>query len=147
MILFSAPGAALRKVRAWLLTQPFDLSYQGPTIVTTPIIVVLAAGKSTTVQVGSDAVRFHLPLTEPDGDLLDLTNATGIEVVLVGPDKTRTVDPAAALSPAAAGVIEHTPEADFFPTSGRWKLQAAITFSDGRKYFSTVFKVKVKANL
>jgi hypothetical protein len=109
-------------------------------------VVVLSATVSTTLQEDSDAVHFHLPLTEPDGDVLDLSDADTLVAVVSAPDRTKSTRSLTVVD-ADGGVAAYAPPSGFFTTPGRWKIQAKIGWGDGSFYFSPVFKVKVKANL
>jgi hypothetical protein len=55
-------------------------------------VVVLSATVSTTLQEDSDAVHFHLPLTEPDADVLDLSDAETMVAVVLGPGRDQVDD-------------------------------------------------------
>jgi hypothetical protein len=110
------------------------------------IVVTLSPTVTTTVQLGSDAVAFRMTVTEPDGDLVDPGLADTVEVVIRGPDGGLTAEGADIVS-AADGLLEWTTPAGYFPTGGRWKVQARLTYPDGTVYYSPPFTVRVKANV
>ncbi len=71
MILFSAPGSALSKIRAWLLTTPFDGAFAAPSTIA-PIIVALIATDESIVRL-SVAGPISLALIATDESRIPLT--------------------------------------------------------------------------
>lgn len=101
----------------------------------------------TTIQQGSARVSFRVPLTEPDGTVLDLTDMASCTFVFLSPSGARTEKAGAVDGAAAAGVVVYVSQAGDFDEVGRWKVQVEVVFDDESEYFSTETKFKVKANL
>jgi hypothetical protein len=110
------------------------------------IVVTLSQTVTTTVQAASDGITFRLPLTEPDGDPLDLSNVDTLVAVIRDPAGVK-VEHAMAVVSVTGGLADCQTPVGYFTAAGRWLIQARVTYGDGTVYFSKPFRVKAKENL
>lgn len=69
---------------------------------------------------------------------VDLTDATDTVIKVKKPDNTEHEWTASVESPASAGIIVYTADADDINQAGTWYFQSLITFPDGEFSGDTV---------
>lgn len=87
--------------------------------------------------VGNEEPKLRFTL-ENNGAVIDLTNATSVELILVS-DNTKAVvnsghQSCTIVAPATSGVVDYTQNAGDFatPGAGRYVGEAKITYANGR---------------
>jgi hypothetical protein len=104
-----------------------------------------------TLQVGSVGVDIIVPLTDNNGNPIDLTLATAMFLYFQDPE----ADPGTAVEKVATkvgsgkeGRILYRTVAGDLATAGDWKLQARVQFaSPTRDWYSGIYPLEVAANL
>ena len=80
-----------------------------------------------------------------NGAVLDLTTATEIQLILMGPGNKRLTYDAHVVT-AATGVVSYTTQDNDLVPAGAWRLQALVTFPSGT-WASTIAAFTVESNL
>ena len=83
---------------------------------------------------GTTAPNIVINLDKEDGSALPLTNATGVDLIIKGPNGnvTNTGHQSCTIKePKADGVIEYNKQAEDFPTGGLYYGDVKITYGNG----------------
>tara|TARA_R100000008_G_scaffold73806_1_gene52359 strand:- start:154 stop:462 length:309 start_codon:yes stop_codon:yes gene_type:complete len=97
------------------------------------------------IHVNDVGTTFQLTFKE-NGDVVDISSASAINIILTGPDDTAKVKTGVLVSGGTDGKAKYVTVADDLDTAGTWKLQGKITFAS-TVYHSDVHNFTVFKNL
>lgn len=84
------------------------------------------------VQLGAVGVVFELELVDCNGSPVDISEATGLEMLFRSPRGTLLTKTATMTVPGTLGKITYTTVDGDLSVAGRWSRQARVTWPDGK---------------
>ena len=85
------------------------------------------------VRVGDYGTVFRMTAQDEDGNAVDLTTATSIQMRFRDPDGVGTDKPVVVLD-ATNGVVYYSTENGFIDMAGKWHVQLITTFASSEFY-------------
>ena len=98
------------------------------------------------VHVDDIGTHFEISLKECD-EILDVSSASAKQIIFKKPSGTILTKTAVFKTDGTDGIVKYVSIADDLDESGRWKMQAKITFPTGDSWSSEVTSFKVYTNL
>lgn len=98
-------------------------------------------------QEDSIGLILRLSLVDGDGSIISLATESTITFIFLDPSGVRTTRVGYVYGDPTLGVVGYTTVSGDFTTVGIWKYQAEIVFASGATLYTTVNKIKVKANI
>lgn len=98
------------------------------------------------VHVNDTNTRFKITLVDESNNLVDLSDASLLEIKFFKPDNTVVVVTANLFTDGTDGTIYYDTGAGDLDTPGVWKYQAHLILPTGEKH-SSILSVRVKENL
>jgi|TARA_Y100000593_G_C4279198_1_gene321853 hypothetical protein len=97
------------------------------------------------IHVNDVGTTFQLTFQD-DGSVVDVSSASAVEVLLMGPDDTATTKTATLVSDGTDGKVKYVTVSGDIETAGTWKIQGKVTFASS-VYNSDVHTFTVYKNL
>ncbi len=118
----SYPPVGLTPVVGPVVSLEFVLDLAGPP----PNVIQPPAPQSC--QNSTPNVALTVLVVDQDGNAVDLSAATGLQLWLLAPDQTKVLVAAAFVSNGMDGLIQAVTDSDTLPQAGTWGLQAQLQF-------------------
>jgi hypothetical protein len=118
---FPAPGPGVIPVGGPISTLAFTLPLAGP-------VPSLLQGAPQACQDSTPNVQLAVTVVDQDGNPVDLSAATSLQLWVQAPDGTPVPLPAAFGSNGLDGVLVYTTSAEDLTQDGLWRVQAAVGF-------------------
>jgi len=135
-----------------LVAHLIDTGSLSATLVSTDVAVAVlildtSAGVIMGIQVGQIGLPIQRAIVDQDGDPVDLTNATTLELILGDRNGNKAAYEATVVGAPTAGVIEYvTVSASDIGSRGRWGIQAHV-ITPTEEYTTAVGYFTVDPNL
>jgi hypothetical protein len=97
------------------------------------------------IHVNDVGTTFQLTFKD-DGSIVDVSSASAVEVLLMGPDDTAVTKTATLVSDGTDGKVKYVTVSGDIDTAGTWKIQGKVTFATNI-YNSDVHTFTVYKNL
>ena len=121
-LLGSYPPPGVSPVVGPLVTLDFILALSGPP----PNIIQPPAPQSCQNSVPN--VVLSVEVVDQDGNAVDISATTGLQLWLLAPDGTKVPVAAAFVSNGLDGLLEAVTDADTLPQAGTWGIQAQLQY-------------------
>jgi len=89
---------------------------------------------------------FRCTIYDENGDIVDISTASGIYIIFKLPNFTSTIKTASFYTDGTDGVLQYIAESGDISLSGQWSMQAKIVMPSGT-WFSDITKFTVCENL
>lgn len=99
----------------------------------------------TDLRESNNGVVFAMTILDQDGEVVDLSTATNLEIIFKDPLGTVTHEVATLVTDGVDGQMQVVTTPDFL-TEGAWRYQGLIEFSTGR-WRTEIFQFTVLADL
>lgn len=116
------PGPGLVLVVGPIVDLAFVLPLAGPP----PNVILPPMPQSCQNSVPN--VALQVLVVDQDGNPVDISSATGLQLWLLAPDQTKVPVPAALVNNGLDGLLEAVTDADTLPQAGMWGIQAQLQF-------------------
>jgi hypothetical protein len=88
------------------------------------------------VHVGEVGIDLRLTLLDQDGEVFDISGATGRTLILEAPSGATRIVSAALLTDGTDGGLRYATQSGDIDEAGRWSLQGKVEWASGRILYS-----------